>query len=498
VLAFGVTSRAIPGPRDLHLDLRRVIVPGARGAKELLLTALRDAVRSGRLARGAMLPPSRSLALDLGLARNTVAEAYAQLVAEGWLASKQGAGTWVASNPVRPLPPTARGAREVPLHNFRPGSPDVAEFPRAAWLTSTRRALADAPHEALRMGDPRGRIELREALAEYLGRVRGVRTSPDSIVICAGTRHAVELMAMVLGSRQPIAVEAYGLFLFREALRDRGVRTTPIDVDHRGASVTDLHATGASAALLTPAHQFPRGVAMHPTRRTGVVEWARATGGYLLEDDYDGEFRYDRHPIGAVQGLSPDRVVYMGSASKSLLPSLRLGWMALPPHLVDRVTEAAGGQQFYVNALTQLTMADFISKGSYDKHIRRMRSLYRKRRDRLVESLRPFDVGISGLAAGLHLLLTLPPGTEDEVVRRSRESGVALLGLTQLRHPDAGPEFPASDGVVVSFGSPAEHAFAPAVDALCLVLAGVLSPRRGVAKSGQPAERVSTAAPTYG
>ena len=197
-----MTSWANPGRRDLHLDLRDAITPGARGARDLLLTALRDAVRSGRLAAGTMLPPSRSLATDLGLARNTVAEAYAELVAEGWLASRQGAGTWVVNTSGAQLPARPRGVRVVPTHNLMPGNPDVAEFPRNEWAAATRRALTNAPTEALRMGDPRGRPELRDALADYLARVRGVRTSPDSIVICAGVRHAVELMGRVFGTRR--------------------------------------------------------------------------------------------------------------------------------------------------------------------------------------------------------------------------------------------------------------------------------------------------------
>jgi GntR family transcriptional regulator/MocR family aminotransferase len=237
--------------------------------------------------------------------------------------------------------------------------------------------------------------------------------------------------------------------------------------------VDDLAATAATAALLTPAHHFPHGGPLHPARRKAVVEWAHRTGGYLLEDDYDGEFRYDRQPVGAVQGLDPDRVVYLGSASKSLSPALRLGWMALPDRLVDRVVAASGGQQFYVNAITQLTMADFVSNGSYDKHIRRMRLNYRNRRDRLVDALRPFNVGISGLSAGLHLLLTLPVGAESEVIRRAGEAGIALSGLSLLRHPDAGPDVPAPDGVVISFGTPAGSAFTAAVDALCGVLASL-------------------------
>lgn len=471
-----MTSWANTGARDLHLELRGAITPGTRGVRELLLDALRDTVRSGRLAPGTMLPPSRTLAADLGLARNTVAEAYADLVAEGLLGSRQGAGTWVLDGRPTPLPARPRGAPGTPTHNLMPGSPDVAAFPRSAWLASTRRALSAAPTEALRMGDPRGRIELREALAGYLGRVRGVRTSPEEIVICAGTRHAVEILGRALGG--PFAVEAYGLFLFRDALAAMDIGTVPIGVDDHGAVVSDLDQVSAAAALLTPAHHFPHGVPLHPTRRTAVVEWAHRTGGYLLEDDYDGEFRYDRQPIGAVQGLDPDCVVYLGSASKSLSPALRIGWMVLPDDLVDRVVAALGGQQFYVNAIAQLTMADFISTGMYDKHIRRARLAYRRRRDRLVEALARFDVGISGMSAGLHLMLTLPDGTEGEVLRRAGEAGIGLSGLALLRHPDAGAETPRTDGIVVSFGTPAEHAFTAAVDALCGVLASVGAARR--------------------
>jgi GntR family transcriptional regulator/MocR family aminotransferase len=465
-----VTSWANAGARDLHLELRDAISPGTRGVREVLLDALRAAVRSGRLTAGTMLPASRDLAADLGLARNTVAEAYAELVAEGWLASRQGAGTWVVNSPAAPLPARPRGVPGIPTHNLMPGSPDVAEFPRGAWLASTRRVLGFAPNAALRMGDPRGPVELRVALAEYLGRVRGVRTTADSIVICAGTRHAVEILGRVFAGTGPIAVEAYGLFLFRETLAAVGAATTPVDVDEHGAVVADLDRSDATAALLTPAHHFPHGVPLHPTRRTAALDWAHRRGGFLLEDDYDGEFRYDRQPVGAVQGLDPERVVYLGSASKSLAPVLRLGWMVLPDDLIDPVLAASGGQQFYVNGIVALTMADFIANRSYDKHIRRMRQIYRRRRDRLVERLQPFDVGISGLSAGLHLLLTLPDGTEAEVVRRAGEAGIALSGLALLRHPDAGPAIGTTDGVVVNFGTPAEHAFGPAVDALCRVL----------------------------
>ncbi|WP_102145888.1 PLP-dependent aminotransferase family protein [Mycobacterium hubeiense] len=463
-----MTLWANSGARDLHLELREAITPGTRGARDLLLTALRDAVRSGRLAAGTMLPPSRTLAADLGLARNTVAEAYAELVAEGWLASRQGAGTWVVEADRNKAPPRPRRTPAQPRHNLMPGSPDVSQFPRREWLASTRRAITTAPTDALRMGDPRGRPELRDALAEYLARARGVRADAESIFICAGARHAIELLARICTG--PIAVEAYGLFIFRDALAAMDVPTVPIGLDEHGARVDELDDTDAAAVLLTPAHHNPHGMPLHPSRRTAVVDWAQRTGGYVVDDDYDGEFRYDRQPIGALQALSPERVVYLGSASKSMSQVMRLGWMVLPDNLIDAVIDAAGGQQFYVNALTQQTMADFIASGSYDKHIRRMRLRYRRRRDTLVEALTGFDVGIRGLAAGVNLLLTLPDGAEPEVMRRAGEAGIALSGLSILRHPLAGPEVPDPDGIVIGFAAPAEHAFAAAVDALCGVL----------------------------
>ena len=465
-----MTSWANPGSRDLHLDLREIITPGTRGAREMLLTALRDAVRSGRLTPGSMLPPSRSLAADLGLARNTVAEAYAELVAEGWLASRQGAGTWVLNAGGADAPPRPRGVRTTPVHNLMPGSPDVSEFPRNEWAASTRRALSTAPTDALRMGDARGRPELRDALAEYLTRARGVRTSAESVVVCAGVRHAVELLARAFRGRGPIAVEAYGLFIFRDALAALDVPTVPIGIDEYGAVVDDLDGLETPAVLLTPAHHSPFGMSLHPTRRTAVVDWARRTGGYVFDDDYDGEFRYDRQPIGALQALCPDRIVYLGSASKSLSQALRLGWMVVPDNLIDAVTDAAGGQQFYVDAVTQLTMADFIGTGNYDKHIRRMRMRYRKRRDTFVEALSGYDVSISGLSAGVNLVLTLPDGAEHEVLRRAGEAGISLQGLAIMRHPLAGSDVPDPDGIIVGFAAPADHAFAAAVDALLGVL----------------------------
>ena len=442
------------GDVDLHLDVDATRVRGA------LERTLRDALRGGRLAPGTRLPSSRALARDLGLARNTVAAAYAQLVAEGWLEGRQGAGTRVALHPSVALPaPSAPPPHRTPQFDLRPGVPDLTSFPRNAWLAAARRALREAPFDALGYGDPRGRIELRRALAEYLARARGVAVSPERIVVCTGLVQGLSLVRSALATTW--AAEEYG-----HAAHRRGLEAAPLPVDQDGAVVSELGSVGA--VLLTPAHQFPLGSTLSPQRRRELVAWARSTGGAVVEDDYDGEFRYDRQPVGALQALCPDRVAYLGSTSKSLAQTLRLGWMVLPDDLIDPVIDAAGGAQFYVDAISQLTMADFITSGQYDRHIRRMRGRYRRRRDALVDALAGFDVGISGLAAGVNVLLTLPDGTEHEVLRRAGEAGVALQGLSRMRHPLA--EADHRDGIIVGFGAPAEHAFAGAVEALCGVI----------------------------
>ncbi|MEU5055712.1 MULTISPECIES: PLP-dependent aminotransferase family protein [unclassified Streptomyces] len=456
---------------DLHLDLS-----GTGSRRAALMGALRDAVRSGRLAPGTRLPPYRSLAADLGVARNTVADAYAELVAEGWLTARQGSGTRVAERAGPPAPgrvPKKGPARSHgPRHDLRQGTPDASSFPRAEWATAYRRALQAAPNEVFGPGDPQGRVELREALTEYLARARGVRTEPDRIVICSGFAHALRLLFDGRVLRGPLAVESYGLGFHREILTAAGVRTLPLTLDEHGALVGELTAgaSRARAALLTPAHQFPTGGPLHAERRTAAVDWARARGGLIVEDDYDGEFRYDRRPVGAVQGLDPERVVYVGSVSKSLSPALRLGWMVLPQGLLGDVVAAKGEREAWASVPDQLALADFLVSGAYDRHVRRMRQRYRGRRDRLVEALaeRAPGVAVTGIAAGLHAVLRLPPGTERSVVKAATWGGVALDGLAEFRHPEA--TMPHADGLVVGYSTPSDHAYGAALDALCGVL----------------------------
>ncbi|MEU5208009.1 PLP-dependent aminotransferase family protein [Streptomyces sp. NPDC020742] len=457
---------------DLHLDLT-----GPGGRRAVLARALRDAVRSGRLAPGTRLPPYRSLAADLGIARNTVADAYAELVAEGWLSARQGSGTRVAHR-AEPLAPTRAPAPPVPAarptHTLLQGQPDAASFPRTAWLAAARRALTAAPHEAFGPGDPRGRPELRRALADYLARTRGVRTDPDRIVICSGFAHALRLLFPAV-LPDPLAVESYGLAFHRALLATAGVRTHPLAIDEHGACTGELTAhDDVGAALLTPAHQFPTGVPLHPDRRAEAVNWARATGGYLIEDDYDGEFRYDRRPVGALQGLDPERVLHIGSVSKSLSPALRLGWMVLPARLVDAVLAVKGEREAWAGVTDQLTLAEFLTHGAYDRHIRRMRQRYRRRRDRLIEAVAAHapQLAVTGIAAGLHAVVEFPGDSaaaeEDSALRAARWQGLALDGLASYRHPEA--TMPPRHGLVVGHATPSESAFPAALAALCRAL----------------------------
>ncbi|MFF3845123.1 PLP-dependent aminotransferase family protein [Streptomyces sp. NPDC002328] len=451
---------------DLHLE------PTGPGLRRGLTDALREAVRTGRLAPGTRLPSSRSLAADLGVARNTVAEAYADLVAEGWLTARQGSGTRVADRTVVPPAGAAPGPRKPgrPVHDLRPGMPDLASFPRAQWLKAARRALTRAPYEAFGYGEPPGRTELRTALAGYLSRARGVRTDADRVLVCAGISHGVKILGAVLRARgvRTVAVESYGLAVHRRLLEAAGLRTVPLPFDERGTDPSGLD-DDAGAVFLTPAHQFPMGVALHRDRRAAVVEWARRTGGLVVEDDYDGEFRYDRQPVGALQGLDPDHVVHLGTVSKSLAPGLRLGWAVLPPALAGEAARAKGGIDT-CGVLDQLTLAEFIASGAYDRHVRAARLRCRRRRDALVAELarRAPSVRATGIAAGLHLVLRLPPGTEQAALRAAAWQGLAVDGLHQYRHPDATVE--PCDALVVGYATPPDHAWAGALDALCAVL----------------------------
>lgn len=422
----------------------------ARGRGRALQSALREAVRSGRLAPGTRLPSSRELAADLGVSRGLVTEAYEQLTAESYLRSGRGAGTWVsgavraAAGGARDLTPRARGVRV----DFRPGTPDLSLFPRSAWAAAHRSVLGRLPHHALGYPDPRGLPELRNALAALLTRRRGVVADPERLLVCSGVAQATTLLGFVLHGRgvRTVGVEDPGSPEHTALFASAGVATAPVPLDDEGLALEPLVRSGVRAVVTTPAHQFPTGVAYSAARRSRLLEWAREVDGLVVEDDYDGDFRYDRAPVGALQGLDPEHVAYTGSVSKSLAPGLRLGWLVAPASMTDELVDRKRTMDLGNPALDQAVLADFVTGGGYDRQLRRCQRAYRERRDALTRALAEHFPGteVSGIAAGLHIIARLPErwGPEEEFAARAADAGIAVRLLR-----DHGTQRPA-DGCV--------------------------------------------------
>jgi GntR family transcriptional regulator / MocR family aminotransferase len=494
---------------DLLLDLSTA--PGAT-LRRRAEHALREAVRSGRVPAGTRLPATRTLAAQLGVSRGVVVEAYAQLAAEGYLVTRRGGGTTVAEGagggagargaapdaagggaaasagaggdreagrgaPSRAARPLEASGDDPPLrHDLRPALPALAGFPRRAWLAALGRTLRELPDERLGYPHPSGTPELRTTLAAYLGRVRGVRTEPDRIVVTSGFRQGIDLLWAALAAQgaRRVALEQPGWRGWRETAAAAGLEAVALPVDEDGAAVERLDALAVDAVGLSPAHQFPTGAVLSPRRRSALVAWAQRTGGVIVEDDYDAEFRYDRKPVGSLQGLAPGVVVYGGTASKSLAPAVRLGWLVLPPALVEpvaRLQRRIGGTPA---PLDQLALADLIERGELDRHLRRQRRRYLRQRDALLAALARElpEVEVRGAAAGLHAVLLLPAGLDEAaVVTAARERGVALQGLCH-----------GAPALVVGYSNVSEHAVGGAVAELAAAIAAVA--RRGTGRTG--------------
>jgi GntR family transcriptional regulator/MocR family aminotransferase len=464
---------------DLHLRIDR-----QHGLRSGLEQALREAIRRGRLSPGDHLPSSRALAQELGVARGTVSQVYEQLTAEGYLAARPRSGMLVAPRPGPlpgpALPPAPSFRAPVAGFDLRPGLPELSMFPRREWLAATRHVLQSVPHSAFGYGDPTGCAELRNALADYLGRARGVITTPEHIIVCAGYSHALHLMCQALNhTGATIAFEDPALPDYPATVEKFGLRVSRVAVDRDGMIVDNLR--DEVAAVVTPAHQYPLGVTLGSHRRIQLLAWARRTGSVVLEDDYDGEFRYDRQPVGALQGLAPEHVVYAGTISKTVAPALRIGWLAAPTRLVPALRDALRFDEVHVNIIDQLALAHLIRRGDLDRHLRRCRARYRHRRDRLGEAItgRLPGARLSGIAAGLHAVLHLP-GTaeaEPEVLDRLTAHGVAVDGLSPFHHrPQSSPL-----GIVVGYATPPQHAYESAVNALIAATRTFCAapPRRG-------------------
>jgi GntR family transcriptional regulator/MocR family aminotransferase len=406
---------------------------------------LREAIRAGTLGPGTRLPSSRDLAGQLGVSRGVVVNAYRQLAAEGYLAARQGAPTSV-STAASPAAAPASVAKPTPVRarfDLRPGVPDTSAFPRNAWLRSVRRALATMPDVDLGYGDPRGVVPLRSTLAQYLGRVRGVLADPARIIVTNGYAQGQGLVcrALAAGGVRRIAVEDPSHPEQRLVALRAGLELVPIGVDEDGLRVEELDRADVGAVIVTPAHQFPTGSVLAGERRAALLDWLRERNAVAIEDDYDAEYRYDRLPVGALQGLEPDRIVYGGSASKTLAPALRIGWLVVPEALLDAVVREKRAADLSTAHIEQYAFADFIACGELDRHLRRMRILYRRRRDALVEALAEAlpEAVVEGIAAGLHAAVRLPESVdEDAILDQARRRRIALSTMREHDMRDTG------------------------------------------------------------
>jgi GntR family transcriptional regulator/MocR family aminotransferase len=398
---------------------------------------LRNAIRDLTLRPGVRLPSTRDLARELGVSRPIVVDAYAQLAGEGYLQLRPGARPLVTGCAGPCQPPTTQRADPIlaPRYDFRPGTPDLSTFPRSAWLRSVREALAGMRDADFGYTDRHGSEVFRLALRDYLGRVRGVTTNAEQVVITSGWVQGRTLLchALVSLGAQRLAIEDPCHEEVRVSAASAGLELVPVPVDGEGLRVDALEWADVDAVLVTPAHQYPTGAVMSGARRGALLEWLRRREAIAIEDDYDAEFRYDRAPVGALQGMDPERIVYAGTASKTLAPALRLGWLVVPSRLLGAVQQQQRLVDFGVSRIEQHAFADFLSRGELDRHLRRMRVRYRARRDALVEALTDElpEVRVHGIRAGLHVTVQLRAGDRGRVIRGEAERrGVALTALS--------------------------------------------------------------------
>jgi GntR family transcriptional regulator / MocR family aminotransferase len=477
-LVLGIRSDPVllerTNPRPAGDVLVHLTRDGGVALHRQIEASIRDAIRAGRLPRGTSLPPTRSLADELGVSRGVVVEAYQQLIAEGYLTSRAGGYTRVAIGPELPAgapsPLPATGTRI----DFCPCRADGSQFPRAAWLRSLRRVLTDVSDGEFGYVSGRGAPALHQALAAYLNRVRGTSARPDHIVICNGYAQGIGLLIQTLAMSGAKRLALEDPSADDDALplaRAAGLEVVGVPVDEDGVSVDALDRTDADALVLTPSHQWPTGAVLSAERRAAVLRWALERRALVIEDDYDAEYRYDRAPIGAMQGLAPDLVAYAGTASKTLAPGLRLGWLVVPARLVDHIADAKKLADRGSPVLDQLAFADFLDRGELDRHLRRMRPLYRRRRDGLLTALRKHapELEPAGIAAGLHLVAYLPGGVDETaVVEAAARRGVAVYGLAPYRISCEG-----RPGLIFGYATLGERALAEGVETLAEAISEV-------------------------
>ncbi|MEV3920750.1 PLP-dependent aminotransferase family protein [Actinomadura coerulea] len=404
--------------------------------------SLRDAIRSRRLREGVALPSSRHLASELGCSRWVVVQAYEQLIAEGYLQATQGGATRVCELSWRAAP--QEPVIEQPVTRYRidltAGQPDISAFPASAWARATQTVLASTEWDDLHYIDPSGIEAFKISVCELLGRTRGVVAEPDHVHATAGATHAIGLVcrAAARAGHTKLAVEDPGWPPLRDFASAAGLELVSIPIDEDGIKVEVLERhPDVRMVLVTPAHQFPTGVVLSAERRQALVHWADAVGGLVLEDAYDAEFRYDKRPVGCLQGMAPGQVAFVGSSTKLLAPGVRLGWLVLPGRWNRMVVEAREGIDLGVSALVQLIFAELVDNGQLERHLNRSRRLYRARRARMLEALDKYLPALetAGIAAGLHLLVRLPEEIDEgRLVSEAGRRGVKVYGLGRYDH----------------------------------------------------------------
>ena len=456
----------------LRLDRELAEPLGAQLEREL-----RDAIRSGRLGAGRAAPVlaragARARCLPRpgpGVLRAAAGRGLPERDAP---ARRRASPRWLAT----PAPPAPRGAPASGRLriDFQAGRPDLTTFPRQDWLWALREVSRTAPADALGYGDPRGSAELREVLAAYLRRVRGAVVDPERIVICTGFAQGVTLVLRALAADgvRAVAVEDPGDVDQQSVARRASLDAVAVPVDDQGVVVEALAATSARAALLTPAHQSPTGGVLGPARRQELVDWATERRATIIEDDYDAEFRYDRDPVGALQGLAPEHVAMLGTVSKSLAPAVRLGWVVCPAHLLEPIAREKELTDRGSPALDQLALAALMRSGRYDRHLRRMRRVYAAKRQALIDALARHAPGVElrGLAAGFHAVARLPAAVDvDAVVEQAAERSVGLYPMSAYRTRRADDHPPE---LVLGFGNLSEAAIERGIAAIGDLLTG--------------------------
>lgn len=525
-----------PGSDFLQLDIAEA-PPGGRA--DWLAERLRQAVADGRLPLGSRLPASRVLAEELRTSRGVVTEAYRQLAEDGYVAGRGRAGTVVVCVPgiapaaaargtagtagmagmagmARPSEPHERSGpsgtsgpspvlfptepgvdvfdalRAAPARiNLTPGLPDLAAFPRAAWLRAERAVLGELSAAALGYGDPRGTPELRAAVARWLARNRGIRAEPDEVMIVAGTAQAVTLLARVLPRHgiRTLAVEDPGSLGMRQHLAGQGLGTPPVPVDAEGVRVDALRAAGHPAVLLTPAHQFPTGVVLGGERRRELLRWAAESGALIVEDDYDAEHRHDRPPVRALRAMLPEQVCYAGSISKLLAPALRVGWVLAPPRYRDDLVHAKRMTDLGNAVLPQLVLARLMDSGAMDRHLRQLRRRHRQRRDAMTQAVAAQLPGavVHGAAAGLHLMITFGElaGDGDTAVSDVELCAAALASGVKAQPLSWHGQERQRPGLVLGYAAMPPDAIREGIAIIGRVLRRLRGPRRRPLRSRQ-------------